>query len=331
LELQAPPVDRVNQLELARLSSPLPGIEIIQPGDVLDILVVADHRDRNVRPWPIRVSESGAVYLPLIGAVNVAGLELHPAERAIAAAAIERGIYRSPLVTVTMNKPRTTRVTVIGAVKKEGVYELPRGQNTLLHALVMAGNLSDDADEYVEIRRIDSSQLDGSQVANYFSHSIAETTAAAYHRDSSPRVQTISLRLQGGGSEVPAQSVLQDGDIVIVPRRSPRSVYVLGLVNRPGKVDLPWDRDLHLLEALAMAGGRSSELADKVQIIRQRPNSNESVVILASVRQAKAQPGANLRLAPGDVVSVEETPVTMADRLLRQFLRVGVSATMPVF
>ena len=105
---------------------------------------------------------------------------------------------------------------------------------------------------------------------------------------------------------------------------------MLGLVNRPGKIDLPPDQELYLLDALAMAGGRSSELADRVEILRHRSSTGEPVRIMASVREAKRNPDANIRLAPGDVISVEDTPITMLERMLRYFLRIGVSASVPI-
>ena len=51
-----------------------------------------------------------------------------------------------------MDAKRVDRVTVVGAVKKPGVYEIPRGSSDLLAAIVTAGGLADDAGTEVEIR-----------------------------------------------------------------------------------------------------------------------------------------------------------------------------------
>ena len=44
-----------------------------------------------------------------------------------------------------------------------------------------------------------------------------------------------------------------------------------------------------------------------------------------SVREAKRDQRSNLRLAAGDVVSVEETPATFVYSLLKNFFHVGSS------
>ena len=55
------------------------------------------------------------------------------------------------------------------------------------------------------------------------------------------------------------------------------------------------------------------------------------MMIDVSVRDAKADGDANLRLAPGDLVSVEETPVTAVLDTLKSFIRFGVSSSVPLF
>ena len=78
-------------------------------------------------------------------------------------------------------------------------------------------------------------------------------------------------------------------------------------------------------------GGIEAALAgsNKVRIIRQVPGQAEPVVIQTSIRNAKLQAAANVRLAAGDVVSVEETPATFTVEMLRSFIRFGFSSTIP--
>jgi polysaccharide export outer membrane protein len=268
-----------------------------------------------------------------VGKVFVAGLAVGEAELAITRAAQERGIYQNPVVSLTMKKPRSNRITVIGAVRKEGVYELPIAQSTLLDAILAAGNLTEDADSRVQIYRSGApNQRRPSSVPNGAAFKSTTPTSSLISEleqpESSPGPIVVDLSQLGGKNGEPY--LLEDGDIVVVPQRLKQSVYVLGLVNRPGKIDIPPNQDLYLLDALAMAGGRSSELADKVVILRDRSPKGGAVRILASIREAKQNPDANIRLAPGDVISVEETPITMFERMLRYFLRIGVSASVPV-
>jgi polysaccharide export outer membrane protein len=117
----------------------------------------------------------------------------------------------------------------------------------------------------------------------------------------------------------------------MVKKKAERSIYVMGLVRKPDEFEMPLDRDMRLLDALAMAGGRTMEVADKVHIIRNLPEQDQPIVVQASVNEAKRDAAANIRLAAGDVVSVEETPLTFTIDTLRSFIRFGFSSTVPGF
>ena len=122
---------------------------------------------------------------------------------------------------------------------------------------------------------------------------------------------------------------LVNGSVVMVMRKPTRTVQVIGLVNKPNEIEMPRNKDLRLLDALAQAGDRTLQLADKVCIIRQGSAADQPVVIEASIKEAKRGGAANLRLADGDVVSVEETPLTFTIDMLRSFIRFGFTGTIP--
>jgi polysaccharide export outer membrane protein len=126
---------------------------------------------------------------------------------------------------------------------------------------------------------------------------------------------------------------LGDRDIVMVMPRDKELVFVSGLVNKPGQFDLPTKQELRLLDAIAMAGGLSSSVADKVLVIRHVPNRPEPVPIRASIAAAKRNGQENLLLAAGDVVSIEQTPATVVVDSLTKLLRfsVGLAGSTTVF
>jgi polysaccharide export outer membrane protein len=66
-------------------------------------------------------------------------------------------------------------------------------------------------------------------------------------------------------------------------------------------------------------------------VIRQIPGESEPLVIKVSLAEAKGVGKGNLRLAPGDVVSVEQTPATVVLGALNNFVRFGLSGTVPLF
>ncbi len=334
LEAQAPPVDNVQTVDLSRLAKATLRSDRIDHGDILNVTVSTGYDNRygreGTRTYPVRVNDDGEANVPLIGRVPVAGLELEAAEQAIAAVAVDRGVFNNPHVTVLMNRRRMNLVTVVGAVEEQGVQELPRRSSWLLSAIVAAGGLSEDASADVRIRlpsrppRYDAS---GDSIRRTgFDEADGPTPAG-----SASRPRTIEINLFEAARAGTDGYYLEDGAFVEVVRRDPRPVSVLGLVGSPNNYDLPVRKDFHLLDALALAGGISSPVANKILIIRQVPTYPEPIVIEVGYREAKSNHLANLRLAEGDVISVEQTPATIFLDTIRGFLRFGFSSTLPLF
>jgi polysaccharide export outer membrane protein len=117
----------------------------------------------------------------------------------------------------------------------------------------------------------------------------------------------------------------------MVYKRDPHPIHVIGLVREPGEFELPVNREMRMLDALAKAKGVSSQVADKVHVIRQMPGQAEPIVIQISLHEAKTSGKGNIRLASGDIVSVEQTPATVMYDVVNNFLRFGVSGSIPLF
>lgn len=331
-EFMAPPTPNVSTDLISRLADDTVGSDVIGPGDLLAVTVDSGYGEHPPSPTPVWVAEDGTATVPLIGPVRLAGLTPRDAGPMIAAAGIERSLYVDPYpyVTVEMKRQRTNSVRIIGAVRSPGVKQLARGSSDLLSALVAAGNLNERADPEIQIIRChggrNSLSPDSQRVAD---GPRAELTSFEAAGSQGPR--SISVNLVSLADQPTENYYLEDGDVVVVRQRDPRSIHVIGLVKDPGEYELPLDRDLHLLSALALAGDRTTQIADKVWIIRQVPGEKEPVRIQASVREAKRDATANVRLASGDVVSVEETPATFVLDLMRNFIRFGLSSSVPLF
>ena len=123
---------------------------------------------------------------------------------------------------------------------------------------------------------------------------------------------------------------LSDGDVVHVSKRTLSPVHVIGLVKEPGQFPYPPDQELRVLDALALAGGCSNPVAEKVLVIRHSPNSTEPIRIEVSIQAAKNGRD-NLALAPGDTVSVEQTAMTAAADVIRTFFRVSFGGSLSWF
>ena len=68
-------------------------------------------------------------------------------------------------------------------------------------------------------------------------------------------------------------------------------------------------------------------MAEDVLVIRQMPGQKEPVRIAVSIQAAKNGRD-NLALAPGDTVTVEQTPATVRSDVIRTFFRVAVGANV---
>ena len=326
VEFQPPPVTDVRDVALPQLASDQAPSDIIMPCDLLEVSVLTglDTKDVGIS---CRVDDQGNVQVPPIGKVAVGGLRLPDAERAIAQAAIERDVYRRPTVTIKRVQSRTYRITVAGAVAKPGVYNIPAAQADLLTALVQAEGLKNDADPVVEIRRSGFRESVQPTLDSNAENAPGQLTSLT-ERSAPGESIKVDLRSVGQNNQSLQEYRLQDGDVVFVPLRKLDPIYVDGLVNKPGMYAFPAAEDLRLLDVIALAGGCSNPLADKVWIVRQIRGRSEPVLIRANLRTAAKNPAENLRIAPGDVITVEETFGTFIYNLLKGFVHVG--GTVPL-
>ena len=108
--------------------------------DLLDIEVLELENSKRT----VRVNAAGAITLPLIGAVVVAGMTAQQVEVLLAAKYGEKYL-QNPQISVFIKEFTTERISIDGAVAKPGIYPLT-GQITLLRALAIAGGLGMIAD-----------------------------------------------------------------------------------------------------------------------------------------------------------------------------------------
>jgi polysaccharide export outer membrane protein len=305
------------RVDLSRLArSSLPG-DVIYPGDVIDVTLATGYEEQASQQWPLRVSDSGEVDLPLVGPVRVAGLPVTDAEQAIRRQSIVQRVYRDPHVSVLLKDRKTNRVTVIGAVQEPGTHSLPAYNSDLLSALIAAGGLTDQASTIVEIRNLADTP----------------TRFASYggSRETVRKTESVQIDLITASGGIGPDYRITDGSVIMVREQDPKTIQVIGLVRKPNQFEIPAGQDVRLLDAIAMAGGRSLQIADRVHVIRNLEGVDRPVVVRVSVREAKQGGPANLLLAAGDVISVEETPLTFTVGTIQSFVRFGFTSALPGF
>jgi polysaccharide export outer membrane protein len=310
-----------SHLNLSGLNSSAMQVNSIYPGDVLQVDVVTGAGKRTETNWRLRVDENGAIPLPQVGPIRVAGLELVAAERLIGDVYRRREIYLHPSVSLTVDVRRTKRVTVEGAVEKPGNYDLPIGNADIADALLAAGGLTAEADVIVEVRHARGFGIGNPSSPDHAAWQHAQQVGYQYSPESQVNIRRINLATIR--SEDQASQMLEDGAVVTVVRRPIPTVSVIGLVKQNKQIKIPPGDEMRVLDAITAAGGTSADLADKVFIVRRVPGSEETVIINTSIKKAKRDLSWNVLLASGDVVSVEETPQTFLWRGVSNILNVA--------
>lgn len=144
-----------------------------------------------------------------------------------------------------------------------------------------------------------------------------------------PQVVRLNLNSEKDQELVSQGIGLQNGDTISVEERKIKPIYVVGMVNRPGDYPFPTDRELRVLEAIGLAGGVDrNSLPNRVIVIRQKPDELGLVAVRVDLDCAKKNLDDNIRLMPGDTVSVEESCMSYLRGLLRGALRFGVGASL---
>ncbi len=124
----------------------------IGPGDLLESKVY-EAQDLSTS---VRVSSKGMVTYPLLGEVELGGLTVQEAERKLDTL-LQAKYIKDPHVNIFIKEYRSKHVSVVGAVKNPGNYEvLNRGH--LLDALAQAGGITENASRVAYVTHQGSDQ-----------------------------------------------------------------------------------------------------------------------------------------------------------------------------
>lgn len=217
-----------------------------------------------------RVGMTGAVSLPLIGSVQLAGLTTTEASQAIAKLLTVGHFIKDPAVTVFIQEYATQGVSVLGEVRTPGLYPAV-GPRKLLDLLAQAGGTNLTASSELTIRRRDGSE------------------------------EEVHLDMTGNAKEMIAGNIdIDPGDTVIVPRVG--VVYVVGEVVRPGGYVMQDSGSLTVLQAIALAQGHTMLASLNHVYILHR--STGQVQVDVQVKKMMEGRIADIKLSPNDVLYV---------------------------
>lgn len=259
--------------------------------DVLDVSVFeAQELNREVR-----VSSAGEVSLPLLDSVHVAGLT--PRELEIVLQELLRRKYmKDPHVSVFVREMQSHPVSVLGAVRKPGVFQV-RGSKTLLEILSLSEGLADDAGEAVIIMR-------GAGLENPPGSDSEEIAAAKSTNDSQAgNIVQVNLKNLLDSSDVHQNPIVNPGDIVKVLRAG--IVYVVGEVQRPGGFTMKSNERMSVLQVIALSGGLTRTASKSgARIIRTDEQTGERAQTQIDLSKILTGKAPDPMLEPKDIVFV---------------------------
>jgi polysaccharide export outer membrane protein len=274
----------------------------IGPQDLLEISVF-EAPELNCT---VRVSASGEISLPLLGAVQAAGATPKALEFVLQEL-LRRSYMKDPHVSVFMKEMRSHPVSVFGAVKKPGVFQID-GPKSLVEILSMAEGLAEDAGDTVIVMRgagipgAAPSALDDPQAEGKPQSAAAGASAAAEKKSDGNAVETNLKNLLESGD--PRYNVIvYPGDVVKVARAG--VVYVEGEVKKPGGFMLKTNENISVLQAVALAEGLTRTAAKgRARIMRTDEATGARTEIPINLDKILAGGVTDPILRPKDIVFV---------------------------
>jgi polysaccharide export outer membrane protein len=267
----------------------------VGPQDVLSV-TVWDHPELTIpageyRPAELAghlVNSSGKIFFPYAGEIKVAGLT-ETQIRKLISQRIKKFIVK-PQLDVRVVAYRSQQVHVVGEVNKTGLVPVTDVPLTLVDAIDQAGGYTKEADlENVTVTR------DGS-------------------------IRKFDLLALYDGGDTSQNMLLKHGDIVHVPDRSQKKVYVLGEVKRPTAYLMHKGR-MTLAEAIGNAEGFDPNTANPGKIYVIRGTREGAKIYWLDARSPDTLLlSTQFALAPQDVVYISTASVSRWNRVISQIL-----------
>jgi polysaccharide biosynthesis/export protein len=258
----------------------------IGAGDLIEMSVF----DTPELSGKLRVSNTGDIFLPLVGSLHVQGLKAQEAQTLIRQKFIDGGFLKDPQVTVFISEYSTQGVSVVGEVHKPGIYPA-FGSHRLLDYISLAEGLTP----------------------------LAGTTVTITHVGYPDQPQHFKM-IAGAAPSSENNPEILPGDTIFVEKTG--LVYVVGDVVRPGGFPMDHDEHLTILQAVALAQGTNYTAAKgSVRLIRTTATGREEIPIdLKKVFASKAE---DMKLQDNDILFI---PNSMARSALKAVAGAAVPA-----
>ena len=246
----------------------------VQPTDVLSVTV----RQQPDLTTKTRISDEGYLSFPLLGRVYVKDLTVQEIEDKLKKM-LEGDYLVNAQVLVFIEQYHPKQVSVMGEVVKPGKFDMPDEKKlTATGAIVMGGGFTVDAD-----------------IAN---------TKILRLKDGREEFIKVDMKDITQKGEKEKDVVLEPDDIIVVPKGF-WQISVVGEVAKPGRYDMPKERQLTVMEALAMAGGftKDADLSG-AKILRSKQGQKELIQININDIMIRGDKDKNVTLEPEDIIVI---------------------------
>lgn len=298
------------------------------------------------------VSDDGAISIPDIGQVEVAGLTLREAQDQIFKFLLDNQV--DPAFSLEVTEFNSQRVTVGGAVRQAARVPITLVPLRLGDALTATGGVVVKDEAFTSIRLYRDGTLYQIPYEEYLARPdlrelplktgdavFVDTTydldrAFEFYRQ---EVDVIRLRSQARQDVLDAMRTEMELRLSVLDERranfrarqefgaEPRDyVYLAGEVESQARVPLPYEQRASLADVLYGEGGFPTRTGNPSNIYVLRPSTEPAEFGAVTAWHLNARNGANLTLAtrfemrPNDIVFVEEQPITKWNRVIQQFV-----------
>jgi polysaccharide biosynthesis/export protein len=263
----------------------------IGPGDWLDVSEFHDAQFHS----QVRVSAAGAVTLPMIGDIRLAGLDEPAAAHLIEAALVAKGMLLHPVVTVHVTAFAAQDVNVLGEVTHPGIYSYSV-HHRLLDVVAEASGFTPGAGRVVNV----------------------------FHRDDPKTAHTVILDPSGADTSGDHNPELIPGDTVQVSRAG--LVYVVGDLVRPGGFTIDPAQEITVVQVISLAWGPSQNAALSKAILIREQKGGRTITALNLKRMLRGL-DPDLPIQDRDIIFV---PDSFAKNLVNRTLESAIQSTIGV-
>jgi polysaccharide export outer membrane protein len=260
----------------------------------------------------IRIDHQGNIRLPLAGRIEVAGRTVESLETEIATRL--SGIMNTPEVSVSVAEYRSHPVSVLGAVRNPGVYQVT-GPKTLFEVLSLAGGLNPDASNRIKIMR--AASAGPLPLANASSDKTGEFYTAELNVKSVMEAKN------------PEENInVLSNDVITVPKAD--MVYVVGAVHKSGGFPLSEKEQISVLQAVSLAEGLDNVAKTSgARILRQSSPGAQRTEVAVNVQKILDGRAQDVPLQANDILFIPNSLAKSTSmRILNAALQAGTGMAM---